>query len=114
MLFSYHLDFIHPITNKKIDITLPLNDDFIKNLSFSYDEKSIVSVMNKFNLSFEVAKTMLDNIKYLMSLKTVDKNIFEKGIKILDLTVDSAPIFNSKGEIRNVFQKSLVFGEKKW
>ena len=29
LLFSYHLDFIHPITNKKIDITLPLNDDFI-------------------------------------------------------------------------------------
>ena len=29
LLFSYHLDFIHPITNKKIDITLPLNNDFI-------------------------------------------------------------------------------------
>ena len=28
LLFSYHLDFIHPITNKKIDITLSLNDDF--------------------------------------------------------------------------------------
>ena len=30
LLHSYHLDFIHPITNKKIDITLPLNNDFIK------------------------------------------------------------------------------------
>ena len=29
LLFSYHLDFIHPILNKKIDITLPLNNDFI-------------------------------------------------------------------------------------
>lgn len=29
LLFSYHLDFIHPITNKKVDITLPLNNDFI-------------------------------------------------------------------------------------
>lgn len=29
LLFSYHLDFIHPITNKKVDITLPLNIDFI-------------------------------------------------------------------------------------
>jgi 23S rRNA pseudouridine1911/1915/1917 synthase len=28
LLHSYHLDFIHPITNKKIDITLPLNEDF--------------------------------------------------------------------------------------
>lgn len=34
----------------------------------------------------------------------VDKSIFEKGIKILDLTVDSAPIFNSKGEIRKLIQ----------
>jgi tyrosyl-tRNA synthetase len=34
----------------------------------------------------------------------VEKNIFEKGIKILDLTVDSAPIFNSKGEIRKLIQ----------
>lgn len=34
----------------------------------------------------------------------VDKNIFEKGIKILDLTVDSAPIFSSKGEIRKLIQ----------
>lgn len=34
----------------------------------------------------------------------VDKNIFEQGIKILDLTVDSAPIFNSKGEIRKLIQ----------
>ena len=29
LLFSYHLDFIHPITNKEINITLPLNDDFL-------------------------------------------------------------------------------------
>jgi len=29
LLFSYHLDFIHPITNKKVDITLPINIDFI-------------------------------------------------------------------------------------
>ena len=28
LLFSYHLDFIHPITNKKIDITLSINNDF--------------------------------------------------------------------------------------
>ena len=28
LLHSYHLDFIHPITNKKIDITLSLNEDF--------------------------------------------------------------------------------------
>lgn len=28
LLFSYHLDFIHPITKKEISITLPLNDDF--------------------------------------------------------------------------------------
>ena len=34
----------------------------------------------------------------------VDQNIFEKGIKILDLTVDSAPIFSSKGEIRKLIQ----------
>lgn len=29
LLFSYHLDFIHPITKEKVDITLPLNNDFI-------------------------------------------------------------------------------------
>lgn len=28
LLLSYHLDFIHPITNKKIDITLSINEDF--------------------------------------------------------------------------------------
>lgn len=29
LLFSYHLDFIHPITNKEVNITLDLNEDFI-------------------------------------------------------------------------------------
>ena len=28
LLFSYHLDFTHPITNKEINITLDLNEDF--------------------------------------------------------------------------------------
>ena len=50
-------------------------EEFIKNLSFSYNEKTIVSIMDKFNLSFEVAKTMLDNIKYLINEEKIDKRI---------------------------------------
>lgn len=57
-------------------------DEFIKNLTFSYDEKTILSVMNEFNLSYEVTQNYLDNIKYLLDENSDDKRIvFLKEIK---------------------------------
>lgn len=45
----------------------------------------------------------------------VDKVLFENGVKILDLTVDSAKIFNSKGEIRKLIQGGGVsINKEKW
>lgn len=45
----------------------------------------------------------------------VEKEIFETGTKILDLSVDAANIFNSKGEIRKLIQGGgISINKEKW
>jgi len=80
-------------------------EEFIKNLSYSYDEKTIVSVMNKFNLSFEVAKTMLDNIKYLIDEEKSDNRVsLLKDIKMF--------VQDNNLLIQNKLFKKLISGKE--
>jgi len=51
--------------NKLLDITFITKNDFIKKVTFDYDNKCIYYLMNKYNIKYEVAKVYLDNIKYI-------------------------------------------------
>ena len=49
--------------------------ELVEALTFSYDNKTIVKVMNEFNLSYENAKMFLDNIKYVGFEESKDERI---------------------------------------
>jgi len=64
------------VENKKaFNIKYFTLDNFFNNLTFSYNEETIIKVKDHFNLNIEVAKNYLDNIKYLVDEEKTDKRI---------------------------------------
>lgn len=64
------------VENKKVfNIKYFTLDNFFNNLTFSYNEETIVKIKDNFNLNIEVAKNYLDNIKYLVDEEKDDKRI---------------------------------------
>ena len=53
------------LNNKDINIKIFSLDEFITNLTFSYDEKTIYELMKLENINYDIAKLYLDNIKYI-------------------------------------------------
>lgn len=52
-------------TDKLLPIKFLSKNDFIKLLTFSYDEKTLYYIRKKYNVKIEIAKTYLDNIYYV-------------------------------------------------
>ena len=53
------------LNNKGLNIKIFSLDEFITNLTFSYDEKTIYELMKLENINYDIAKLFLDNIKYI-------------------------------------------------
>ena len=80
--------------NKLLDITFITKDEFIKKVTFDYDNKSIYYLMNKYNIKYEVAKVYLDNIYYICDknysssklnyLVDIKKELLDKNLLIID------------------------------
>lgn len=80
--------------NKLLDITFITKNEFIKKVTFDYDNKSIYYLMNKYNIKYEVAKVYLDNIYYIEDknyksnklnfLVNIKKELIENDLLILD------------------------------
>ena len=56
-------------SDKLLPIKFLSKSDFIKTLTFSYDEKTLYYVRKKYNVKIEVAKDYLDNIYYVSDEK---------------------------------------------
>ena len=56
-------------SDKLLPIKFLSKSDFIKALTFSYDEKTLYYVRKKYNVKIEVAKEYLDNIYYVSDKK---------------------------------------------
>ena len=56
-------------SDKLLPIKFLSKSDFIKTLTFSYDEKTLYYVRKKYNVKIEVAKEYLDNIYYVSDKK---------------------------------------------
>ena len=56
-------------SDKLLPIKFLSKSDFIKALTFSYDEKTLYYVRKKYNVKIEVAKVFLDNIYYVSDEK---------------------------------------------
>lgn len=91
--------------------------EFIKSYTFSYDEKSIAYLMNKYNIDYSIALEYLDNLYYIDFNSTNDKMKLLKEIKE-DLINNNLLIFNTsfKSYIENkniiVYNHSLTKYEK--
>jgi len=80
--------------NKLLDITFITKNEFIKKLTFDYDNKTIYYLMNKYNIKYEVAKIYLDNIYYIEDkqynsnklnfLVNIKKELIENNLLIID------------------------------
>ncbi len=51
--------------NKLIDVKFMTMDKFIDSFLFSYDEKSILYLIKKYNISYDIALEYLKNLKYI-------------------------------------------------
>lgn len=51
--------------NPLLDITFITKDEFIKKVTFDYNNQAIYYLMNKYKMKYEIAKVYLDNIYYV-------------------------------------------------
>jgi len=80
--------------NKLLDITFITKKDFIKKVTFDYDNKSIYYLINKYNIKYEVAKVYLDNLYYIEDkeydfdklnfLVNIKKDLMANNLLIID------------------------------
>ena len=95
------------ISNKQLfNIKYMTLNKMINALTFDYDEKTIVEVMNKFNVSYKNSKIYLSNIKY------IDDNLNDDRInllaKIKKYCMDFG-LFKSNQLLTNAIRKKEVF-----
>lgn len=84
--------------NKLINTKFISLDELINRLTFSYDEKSIIYLMNKYDIKEEVAITYLENLKYIdednydneaiKKLIEIKKELEENNLLIKDEYID--------------------------
>lgn len=80
--------------NKLLDITFITKNEFIKKVTFDYDNRAIYYLMNKYNIKYEVAKVYLDNIYYIEDkeykssklnyLVKIKKELIDNDLLIID------------------------------
>ena len=80
--------------NKLLDITFITKNEFIKKVTFDYDNKSIYYLMNKYSIKYEIAKVYLDNIYYIEDKKyksnklnflvDIKKELLDNNLLIID------------------------------
>lgn len=83
-------------------------NEFISNVTFSYDEKAIYYLMNKYNYKFENAKIILDNIRYVSNEEYDNKKL--KQLSVIKEELKELLIFNNnfKDYIGN--KKIYIYG----
>lgn len=80
--------------NPLLDITFITKNEFIKKVTFDYDNKTIYYLMNKYNIKYEIAKVYLDNIYFIEDIKYessklnylvgIKKDLIENNLLIFD------------------------------
>lgn len=82
--------------NKIINIKFFTMDEFIKEYYFNYDEKTILYIIKKYNIKYEIALEYLNNLIYIEDKKyNNDKLNFLVNLK-KDLIDNNLIIFNNK------------------
>lgn len=79
--------------------------DLINNLTYDYDEATIVSVMEEFNLSYSLSKMYLDNIKYEVEGNDTRIDFLNK---IKEYCLSKNLCKNNKLLTQNILNKELI------
>lgn len=79
-------------------------NELINSLTYSYDEKTIVAVMNEFHLSFSLAKMYLENIKYDIKL---DDTRIDYLNKIREYCINNNLLKTDKLLTKNILEKEV-------
>ena len=92
---NYKIQILKDI-KKLINIKFMSMDEFIKSYYFDYDEKTILYVIKKYNIKYEIALEYLNNLMYIE-----DKNYNNKKLNFLvnlkkELIGNNLLIFNNK------------------
>ena len=91
---SYKIQILKQI-KKLINIKFMSIDEFIKSYYFDYDEKTILYVIKKYNIKYEIAIEYLKNLLYIEN-KKYDNNKLDFLVKLKEeLIENSLLIFNN-------------------
>ena len=92
---NYKIQILKDI-KKLINIKFMSMDEFIKSYYFDYDEKTILYVIKKYNVKYEIAHTYLNNLIYIEDKKYNNAKLdFLVNLK-KDLIDNNLLIFNNK------------------
>ena len=91
---SYKIQILKNI-KKLINIKFMTMDEFIKSYYFDYDEKTILYVIKKYNIKYELALEYLNNLIYIENKKYNNKLDFLVELK-KDFIEKNLLIFNNK------------------
>ena len=61
------------LNNKDLNIKIFSLDEFIKLLTFDYDEKTIYEIMKLYNIKYDIAKLYLNNMCYINDFTGIEK-----------------------------------------
>ena len=93
------------------DILLNINfmtmDELRYNLYFSYDEKAVHYIINKYNVNYDIAIKYLNNLYYLNSNNIDDKKI-KKLIDIKQDLDDNNLLYYNSLFIKSLFNKDVI------
>ncbi|MBQ3021650.1 MAG: PD-(D/E)XK nuclease family protein [Bacilli bacterium] len=75
--------------NKDLNVKIFSLDEFIKKLTFDYDEKTIYELMKLENVNYNIAKLYLNNIKYVDKYYNIDKldKLYDIKCKLNDFLI---------------------------
>ena len=92
---NYKIQILKDI-KKLMNVKFMSMDEFIKSYCFDYDEKTILYVIKKYNIKYDIAKTYLDNLIYIEDKKYSNEKLdFLVNLK-KELIDNNLLIFNNK------------------
>lgn len=103
---NYKIQILKSI-NKLINIKFLSMNEFIKSYLFDYDEKTILYLIKKYNINYEIALEYINNLYYIEDKKYSSRKLnYLVDIK-KDLINNNLLIFNNKFK-RYIKNKEII------
>lgn len=101
---EYILNEINNYTKEKLSLKFMTKEEFIKHLFFDYDSNTIIYLMHKYNIKYDIAKMYIENIYNLYYINNTNE-IHPKIQKLLSIKEDL--INNNKLKVDKLFHSYI-------